>query len=93
MDLNIDTHDIYTDQKLLFEITDNNTELGLGTDLDLSGHKIKQGTNNVMHGNETGKAVFPNGLDLDGTEIVDGQNVLVAYRNNKLLFGHLQMKF
>lgn len=43
-------------------MTDNDTEIGLGTDLDLSSHNVKQGTNNVMSDDENGYGIFPNGI-------------------------------
>lgn len=83
-DLDISTYGIYSDQKLLFEMIDNNAELGLGTDLDLSGHKIKQGTNNVMFSDQNGIAMFPNGTSIE--------NVLQTSNNTLILETTLDIK-
>lgn len=83
-DLDISTYGIYSDQKLLFEMIDNNAELGLGTDLDLSGHKIKQGTNNVLFSDQNGIAMFPNGTSIE--------NVLQTSNNTLILETTLDIK-
>lgn len=83
-DLDILTYGIYSDQKLLFEMIDNNAELGLGTDLDLSGHKIKQGTNNVLFSDQNGIAMFPNGTSIE--------NVLQTSNNTLILETTLDIK-
>lgn len=92
--LNIDDKGIYSSNKYLFKMTDSGTELGLGTDLDLSGHNIKQG-NNVMYNESNGIANFPNGTNVDNkTEVphriyfnehVDLKNSSIYNYNDKLM--------